>query len=140
MGGLLLGFSGFAWIAIAAASVLVPLALLRSRVEHIALLLIFASAVIIAASSPPPDRHASHASGGVTKVGLLARVRARAARSIDQTFGDDAPLARALLIADQPYVFLYTAKNMTVASSKLNGFAPFPNQVFWNVDTWNLSQ
>ncbi|HET9777163.1 MAG TPA: DNA internalization-related competence protein ComEC/Rec2, partial [Gemmatimonadaceae bacterium] len=32
---------------------------------------------------------------------LLSRVRARAARSIDRTFGDDAPLARALLIADQ---------------------------------------
>ena len=32
---------------------------------------------------------------------MLSRVRARAARSIDRTFGDDAPLARALLIADQ---------------------------------------
>lgn len=32
---------------------------------------------------------------------ILSRVRARAARSIDRTFGDDAPLARALLIADQ---------------------------------------
>jgi competence protein ComEC len=32
---------------------------------------------------------------------LLTLVRARAARSIDRTFGDDAPLARALLIADQ---------------------------------------
>ncbi|PYO04537.1 MAG: DNA internalization-related competence protein ComEC/Rec2, partial [Gemmatimonadetes bacterium] len=32
---------------------------------------------------------------------ILSRVRARAGRSIDATFGDDAPLARALLIADQ---------------------------------------
>ena len=32
---------------------------------------------------------------------MLSRVRARAARSIDRTFGEDAPLARALLIADQ---------------------------------------
>jgi competence protein ComEC len=35
---------------------------------------------------------------------MLTRVRARAARSIDRTFGDDAPLARALLIADQHQV------------------------------------
>ncbi len=32
---------------------------------------------------------------------MLSSIRARAARSIDRTFGDDAPLARALLIADQ---------------------------------------
>jgi len=32
---------------------------------------------------------------------VLSRVRAHAARSIDRTFGEDAPLARALLIADQ---------------------------------------
>jgi competence protein ComEC len=31
----------------------------------------------------------------------MSRIRARAARSIDNTFGEDAPLARALLIADQ---------------------------------------
>ena len=32
---------------------------------------------------------------------MLTRARLRAGRSIDRTFGDDAPLARALLIADQ---------------------------------------
>ena len=32
---------------------------------------------------------------------MLARIRLRAARSIDRTFGEDAPLARALLVADQ---------------------------------------
>jgi competence protein ComEC len=32
---------------------------------------------------------------------LLTRIRTRAGRSIDKTFGEDAPLARALLIADQ---------------------------------------
>jgi competence protein ComEC len=32
---------------------------------------------------------------------MLSRVRTRAGRSIDRTFGEDAPLARALLIADQ---------------------------------------
>jgi competence protein ComEC len=32
---------------------------------------------------------------------MMSRIRAHAARSIDNTFGEDAPLARALLIADQ---------------------------------------
>lgn len=32
---------------------------------------------------------------------MLTRIRARAAKVIDRTFGEDAPLARALLIADQ---------------------------------------
>jgi competence protein ComEC len=32
---------------------------------------------------------------------MLSRIRLRAGRSIDRTFGDDAPLARALLVADQ---------------------------------------
>ncbi len=47
--------------------------------------------------------------------------------------------AQEKLVADQPYVFLYTSKNMEAASAKLNGFKPYPNQLFWNVDTWNLA-
>jgi competence protein ComEC len=35
---------------------------------------------------------------------LLTRVRTRAGYAIDHTFGDDAPLARALLIADQQQI------------------------------------
>ena len=101
MGGLLVGFGGFAWIALAVASVLLPLALLRARDERIGLLLIFSAAAIIAASSPPTARPRPHGDTARAQIGLLARIRARAARSIDLTFGDDAPLARALLIADQ---------------------------------------
>lgn len=101
MGGLLVGFGGFAWIALTVASVLLPLALLRARDERIGLLLIFSAAAIIAASSPPTARPRPHGDTARAPIGLLARVRARAARSIDLTFGDDAPLARALLIADQ---------------------------------------
>src|SRR5256714_5356683 len=101
IGGLLVGFGGFAWIGISVTLALLPLAILRGRDERIALLLIFSAAVIIAVSSPPPEHQRRHGAGDSTPIGLLARVRARAARSIDLTFGDDAPLARALLIADQ---------------------------------------
>ncbi|HVU13171.1 MAG TPA: ABC transporter substrate-binding protein [Phototrophicaceae bacterium] len=47
--------------------------------------------------------------------------------------------AQEKLVADQPYIFLYTSKAMIAASSKLDGFKPYPNQLFWNVDTWNLA-
>ena len=80
---------------------MLPLCLLRARDERIGLVLIFAAAAVIAAASPPPERptgrHAAPAD-------FLSRVRARAARSIDHTFADDAPLARALLIADQSQI------------------------------------
>src|SRR5664279_3340511 len=47
--------------------------------------------------------------------------------------------AQQKLVDDQPYVFLYTAKRMEAASGKMDGFAPYPNQEFWNVDQWALS-
>ena len=75
-----------------------PLCLLRARDERIGLLLIFAAAAVIAAASPPPERPTGR---HPAPADFLSRVRARAARSIDRTFADDAPLARALLIADQ---------------------------------------
>jgi peptide/nickel transport system substrate-binding protein len=46
--------------------------------------------------------------------------------------------AQELLVADQPYVFIYTYKSMWAAASNLDGFAPFPNQLLWNVDSWAL--
>jgi competence protein ComEC len=98
---LLVGFGGHTWIAIAVAAVLFFPFLFRARTERIALVLIFASAAIIAVSSPRPARPAGRATVARVKTGILANIRARAARSIDRTFGDDAPLARALLIADQ---------------------------------------
>ncbi len=76
-------------------------ALLRPREERIGLVLVFAAAAVTAASSPPPERPIARARDGSAPVDMLSSIRARAARSIDRTFGDDAPLARALLIADQ---------------------------------------
>ena len=73
----------------------------RGPHERVALLLIFAAAAIIAASSPAPERRMPSPRGAPAPTDILSRARARAARSIDRTFGDDAPMARALLIADQ---------------------------------------
>lgn len=71
----------------------------RTRSDWTAVGLVFGAAAIIAVGSPAPPRPIAHAVQPPSD--LLSRVRARAARSIDRTFGDDAPLARALLIADQ---------------------------------------
>ena len=101
MGGLLVGFGGYAWVALVGALVLLPFALLHARDQRIGLLLTFSAALIIAASSAPTERPRAHRDGAPTEISVLARIRARAAQSIDRTFGDDAPLARALLIADQ---------------------------------------
>jgi len=61
--------------------------------------LAFSGAAIIATTAPPSERPLASAKS--PPVDFLTRVRTRAGRSIDQTFGEDAPLARALLIADQ---------------------------------------
>jgi competence protein ComEC len=87
-------------VAIALGTLLFLPFLIAGRHERVGFLLVFASAAIIAASSPPPERH-SRNPRAPAPTDFLSRVRARAARSIDRTFGDDAPLARALLIADQ---------------------------------------
>jgi competence protein ComEC len=74
-------------------------ALARRRLDWAGFALLFVAAAIIAITSPAPARDY-----GVAKKqnqDLLTRARLRAGRAIDRTFGDDAPLARALLIADQ---------------------------------------
>src|SRR5205814_7895999 len=72
----------------------------RRRQTGAALAVIFAAASIVAVSSPPPERPTAHLRDQRDETALVA-LRARAARAIDRTFGGDAPLARALLIADQ---------------------------------------
>lgn len=96
-----MGFSRFAWIGVAVSLVLALAGLLRARTERIALVLVFAAASIIAASSPPAERRTARSEAARAPTDVLARARARAARSIDRIFAEDAPLARALLIADQ---------------------------------------
>lgn len=63
-------------------------------------ILYFAAACAIAASTPRPSvGPALSVRPDSTKLG--ERMRLRAGRSIDLAFGDDAPIARALLVADQ---------------------------------------
>lgn len=99
MGGLIVGFSRYAWVCVAVSATIVVGAALRRRSTWAALGLVMAAAVVIAVSSTPPGKPPTRVV--MQHPDLLERVRARAARSIDRTFGDDAPLARALLIADQ---------------------------------------
>ena len=73
----------------------------RGRQIAAALAVVFAAAAIIGAATPPPQRPAAKFAQGAQTRDLLTRVRSRAAQVIDRTFGDDAPIARALLIADQ---------------------------------------
>ncbi|MFL5500501.1 MAG: DNA internalization-related competence protein ComEC/Rec2 [Gemmatimonadaceae bacterium] len=71
----------------------------RHRHTWAALATVCAAAAIIAAATPPVVPAAGIGHDGTADI--LTRIRGRAARVIDGTFGDDAPLARALLIADQ---------------------------------------
>jgi len=99
LAGLLAGFAGFGWIAVVCAVGVALASFARGRFDWAATALLLGASAIIAVTSPLPPRPVV----GITKppTDLLGRVRERAAQSIDHTFGDDAPLARALLIADQ---------------------------------------
>jgi len=88
-------------VVVACSAIAAAIALARRRLEHGGLALVFAAAAMIAVSTAPPVRPTAHVGRQDAPSDILTRVRARAGRSIDATFGDDAPLARALLIADQ---------------------------------------
>ena len=88
-------------MAVACSAIAATIALARRRLEYGGLALVFAAAAMIAVSTAPPDRPTAHGGRQEAPSDILSRVRARAGRSIDATFGDDAALARALLIADQ---------------------------------------
>jgi competence protein ComEC len=85
---------------VAIAFVSAPVTLAGRQFDRAGLLLLFGAAAIIATTAAPPERPVAHAKV-LAPTDLLTRIRMRAGRSIDQTFGEDAPLARALLIADQ---------------------------------------
>ena len=37
-----------------------------------------------------------------------------------------------------PYLWLFTQDGMYVANNSVVGFDPFPNTMFWNIDTWSV--
>jgi competence protein ComEC len=74
--------------------------IVRRRVQLLGLALMLVSGALIAVSSAQPERRgARHESG--KHDGVLNRMHDRASRSIDRIFRADAPMAKALLIADQ---------------------------------------
>lgn len=106
-GGLLLGYAQLGiWAActtaIFAASVL-GLASPRRDKARLALAALFAGAWVMAAYDAQPARNTS-AGHSYKSSGALDRARGRAAHSIEMTFRDDAPLAKALLIADRQQI------------------------------------
>ena len=97
--GLLAGFGDIAWIAIAVGICgLVQGGITRdSRTLGLSLMLV--AGVLIGATSTRPQRRAKTSDG--ESPGALAAMRTRASHSIERTFGSDAPMAKALLVADQ---------------------------------------
>lgn len=99
MGGFLAGFAGYGWMVVVAAAGVAVAAAVRRRAGLVAIALTLGSTAIVAVATPPAARPVVHREPAQARI--LDRIRARAGRSIDRTFGEDAPLARALLIADQ---------------------------------------
>lgn len=89
------------WVGVAVASVTALWSAISRRSDRVALVLVFAAGAIVATTSPAPERPLARTKSDRPPADLLTQIRARAARSIDRTFADDAPIARALLIADQ---------------------------------------
>ncbi len=46
---------------------------------------------------------------------------------------------QAILQDDLPYLFLDVQNGFFAARSNVDGFAPNPGQLYWNVDAWNIS-
>ncbi len=88
------GVTGFAAIG------LLMLATTRRDGTRLALAVLFVGAVGVAAFDSRPVRRPM----GKRSVGTIERARARAAKSIESTFREDAPLAKALLIADRQQI------------------------------------
>ncbi len=105
--GLISGFGGYAGIAIiVGVSVIVGEALL-GRVDRASLGLVFIGGALLALTSATPAKPLRRIAGDAnqhvaeTPRGFLEEAAERASTSIDRYFGNDAPMARALLIADQ---------------------------------------
>ena len=103
-GGLILGYAGFGfvWTVTIACMTGGPFLLLHSARSktRLALAGLFCSALILARFEPravDPARREGEGEGS----SLLSTSRERAGRAIEATFREDAPLAKALLIADR---------------------------------------
>ncbi len=98
--GLFIGFSGAGWagVALSIAGLAFSAARRDARIASCGLMLLGGSIAGITSAAPvrgPPGSEANSNSSA------LERARLRASKSIDKLFGRDAPMAKALLIADQ---------------------------------------
>ncbi len=46
---------------------------------------------------------------------------------------------QAITQKDLPYIPLYSIAGMYAARTSVNGFSPYPSQMYWNVETWSLA-
>ncbi|HEX2723760.1 MAG TPA: DNA internalization-related competence protein ComEC/Rec2 [Gemmatimonadaceae bacterium] len=99
--GLVAGFEGLAVIAAPFALCFTGVGFLLRRTVNGSLGLIFIGGVLAALASQPARLTREREPAGNQEHELLMQARARASHSIDVLFGSDAPMARALLIADQ---------------------------------------
>ena len=96
--GLLAGLRDIAWLPVTVGFPVIVVAVLAGRGRESGLVMMLLAGTLIGATSPGAERRRFVKTEAT---GTLAAARARAAASIDRTFGTDAPMARALLIADQ---------------------------------------
>lgn len=98
-GGLLAGFGGFAWVPIAVGFCGLAYGFPARQARACGLSLMIAAGALTAIISAKPARGRHHSPDEST--GALQAMRHRASVSIDRIFRADAPMAKALLIADQ---------------------------------------
>jgi competence protein ComEC len=98
--GLFAGFGGIAWIAVVMGSCGVLYAVVTRNWRNVALALMLSSGALIAVTSARPHRNRAPLKLSNDST-LLESARKRASHSIEKIFRRDAPVAKALLIADQ---------------------------------------
>lgn len=96
--GLVAGF-GQMWVAVLLALALLACWCASGAAPPASLMCLAAGFLVALASRPPPTHFAGQASADSTL--FAERARLRAAHNIETAFGDDAALAKALLVADQ---------------------------------------
>jgi competence protein ComEC len=99
--GLLAGFGGVAWVAIAVGAAGAVAALFRRNARLGGLALILGGGALIGLTSVRPHQGRQRQGDAPHSNRTLAAMQQRASQSVDRLFGSDAPMARALLIADQ---------------------------------------
>ena len=103
--GLLAGFASDHRITALAATLsgcAIAYALLSRRAALFALAILLACGIVVAVTEPPKPIHRFTTAVASPDAGpALARVRAGASTRIELLFGEDAPMAKALLIAEQ---------------------------------------